>query len=97
MTKETLFEIDPQFEVENQVDAMFVPLFSLIPATHHTAIVNVERDMINAIKSALRLPATEPLSPNPATWPFSAGDRLRPFLSSEQKEMSEAKKCREPN
>ena len=37
-----------------QVDAMFAPLYALIPTRHHRAIVRVERDMINALKAALQ-------------------------------------------
>ncbi len=98
MSKEPLFEVDPTIEVEHQVDAMFAPLYSLIAESHHKAIVQVERDMINAIKSVLRQPATEPVRPNPATWPWSSGERLLPFLSpSEQQEIREIRKHRVPN
>jgi hypothetical protein len=98
MKEEPLFEIDSTVEVERQVDAMFAPLYSLIPENHHKEIVRVERDMINAIKSALRQPATEPVTPNPSNWPWSSGERLMPFLSpEEQREIREIRKRREPN
>jgi hypothetical protein len=97
-TERPLFELNPEFDVENQVDAMFAPLYSLIPTKHHAAIVNVERDMINALKSAMRSPATEPLLPDPSSCPYDAWDRLRPFFSAtQQRAVIEARKRSQPN
>lgn len=84
MTTERLFEIDPRVEVESQVDAMFAPAFSLIPEPRHRLLIRLEQDMISASKSALRLPLTEPVRPDPAHWPFGSGDRLAIFLSPAQ-------------
>jgi len=85
MRTEPLFEIDTRFEVENRVDAMFAPLYSLVAESHHEAIKRVEQDMINALKAAMRLPATEPVPPDPMTWPFGSGKRLSIFLSRERR------------
>jgi hypothetical protein len=84
MAEEELFELNPRVEVEGQVDAIFSPLYSLIPSAHHKLIERLERDMINALKMALRLPATEPRSPDPNHWPFASGERLAIFLSPTQ-------------
>lgn len=84
------FEINPNAEVESQVDALFAPLYSLIPTQHHAAIEATEHYMISAVKSALRLPATGPTRPNPANWPWSSGQRLMRYLSpEEQREIRE--------
>lgn len=94
MTEEKLFELNPRAEVEGQVDAMFAPLFSTIPSAHHKMITRLERDMINALKMALRLPATEPRSPDPNYWPFSSGERLAIFLSpAQQRELRKQRKA----
>lgn len=85
MATDSLFQIDPRAEVEAQVDAMFAPAFSLIPEQHHKLLTRLEQDMISAIKSALRLPATEPMRPDPSRWPFGSGERLAIFLSPAQR------------
>jgi len=84
-TTDSLFEIDPRAEVEGQIDAMFAPAFSLIPEQHHKLLTRLEQDMISVVKSALRLPATEPVRPDPARWPFGSGERLAKFLSPAQR------------
>jgi hypothetical protein len=85
MTAEPLFELDPRAEVEAQIDAMFAPAFLLIPERHHKLLTCLEQHMINAVRSALRLPATEPERPDPAHWPFGSGERLAIFLSPAQR------------
>lgn len=85
MPDEPLFKINPTWEVESQVDAIFAPLYSLIPEQHHRAIIRVEQDTINAIKGALRQPSAEPVPPDPSTWPFSSGERLDRFLTAAQR------------
>ena len=96
MAAESLFELDPQAEVEAQIDAMFAPAFSLIPERHHKLLTRLEQNMISAVKSALRQPATEPLRPDPRNWPFSSGERLAIFLSPAQRaELRDIKSTRE--
>jgi hypothetical protein len=85
MAEEKLFEVDPRVEVEGQVDAMFAPLFAAIPSAHHKKIARVEQDMVNALKMALRLPATEPPSPDPRYWTSGSDERLAVFLSPTQR------------
>lgn len=84
MSEEQLFEIDPRGEVEGQVDAMFDVLYARIETKHHKMIERVERHMINALKAAMRLPATEPVAPDPNHWPWDAGERLAYSLSPDQ-------------
>jgi hypothetical protein len=96
MSEERLLEIDPRAEVERQIDAMFAPAYSLIAQQHHKLIQNLEHNMISAVKSALRLPATEPIAPDPARWPRSSGERLAIFLSpSQQVELRDIRKRHE--
>jgi hypothetical protein len=92
---ELLFEVDPRREIERQVDAMFAPAFSLIPERHHKLLIGLEQDMINAIKAALRLPATEPAAPDPSGWVYGSSDRIGVFLpSTQRREIAEARKRR---
>jgi hypothetical protein len=94
MSEAELFELDPRAEVEGQVDAMFAQLYSLIPSAHHKLIERLERDMINALKMALRLPATEPRSPDPNCWPAGSAERLAIFLSpTQQSELRKQRKA----
>ena len=96
MVAEPLFELDPQVEVEAQIDAMFAPAFTLIPERHHKLLIRLEQDMISAVKSALRQPATEPVRPDPRHWPFSSGERLAIFLSPAQRaELRDIKNTRD--
>jgi hypothetical protein len=45
----------------------------------------MERDMINAIKDAMRSPTTEPLPiSGPEYWPSGSGHRLVQFLRDEE-------------
>jgi len=81
---ERLLEIDANAEVESQIDAFFAPAFSLIPEQHHKLLENLERNMISAVKSALRHRATEPVPPDPARWPWGTGSRLDVFLTPSQ-------------
>ncbi len=85
MSDERLMEIEPQAEVEVQIDAFFDPAFSLVPQQYHQLLQNIERNMISAVKSALRLPATEPVPPDPANWPWRSGERLECFLTPSQR------------
>jgi hypothetical protein len=96
MDSESFFEIDPRTEVESQVDAMFASAFSLIPEQHHKLLTRLEQDMISAEKSALRLPAMEPVRPDPKRWPWGSGERLSVFLTPSQRaELRDIKDTRE--
>jgi hypothetical protein len=97
--REPLFKIDPLGAVEVQVDAMFAPAYSLIPEQHHKLIEHLEREMIHALKSAMRLPSTEPISPDPDRqngWVEGSVERLSCFLTpkqrSEWRKQTQAKK-----
>jgi hypothetical protein len=93
MSEEPLFEINPRAEVEGQIDAMFAPIYSTIPSAHHKMIERLERDMINALKSALRLPGTEPRAPDPTYWTTGSPERLSIFLSpTQRREMAKHRK-----
>lgn len=82
-------------EVEIQVDAYFSPLFALIPARHHEALEILEHDVISAIKTAMRAPATEPRPVDPLGWSFGSGARLARYLTPEQqRELREGKSSR---
>lgn len=83
--KDPLYTVNPNMEVEMQVEAFFAPLYQLIPRQHHEAIAHVERHMISMVKSALRLPTTEPVPPDLRRWPWGCGERLEIFLSTEQR------------
>jgi hypothetical protein len=90
---ERLLVIDPNAEVERQIDAFFAPAFSRIPEEHHKLLEDLERNMISAVKSALRHHATEPVPPDPARWPWSTGSRLDEFLTPAQRaELREVRK-----
>jgi len=83
--EEPLFTIDMNHDVEWQVDAMFATAFSLIPEQHHPLLEHLERDMINAVKDAMRSPATEPLPiSSPEFWPAGSGKRLMRFRRDEE-------------
>jgi hypothetical protein len=83
--EEQLFTIDINRDVEWQVDAMFAPAFSLIAERHHSLLERLERDMINALKGAMRLPATAPLPiSGPHNWPAGSGERLLRFRRDEE-------------
>ena len=83
--EEPLFTIDLDGDVEWQVDAKFASAFSLIPERHHLLLERLERDMINALKAAMRLPATEPLPiSGPESWPAGSGKRLLRFRRDEE-------------
>ena len=85
MEEEKLFEVNPRHDVEWQVDAMFAPLYATIPDGHHRLIERVERDMVNAIKAAMRLPATDPAPiSEPEHWPRDSRERLLQFLADEK-------------
>ena len=85
MTDNRLLEIDPNAEVESQVDAFFDPAYQLLPTEYHALLQNIERHMISAVKSALRLPATEPVPPDPARWPAGCEEHLSRFLTPAQR------------
>lgn len=88
-------EIIPSASVESQVDARFTPLYALIHERHHEAILNVEHDMIYLLKSAMRLPATEPVPADPQYIPFDSANRLLQFLSpADQRAVRAAQKKR---
>jgi hypothetical protein len=93
-TEEPLFEINPRGEVEVQVDAFFAPAFRLIREQHHPLLLNLERHMISALKAALRLPATEPVPPNPINWPYDSFDRLAYSLPPDVSREIEAERKR---
>jgi hypothetical protein len=83
--EEPLFTIARNRDVEWQIDAMFAPSFSLIPERHHPLLERLERDIVNALKDAMRSPATEPLPiSDPAYWPSGSGERLLKFRRDEE-------------